>query len=227
MASTWSSLGVYPVNPNWTWPWESQRPATTRLWRAFLFARQLPARQRLCGSSGTETERSGSSLLWGYLLLMTRKLHPHPHPRHTHTRKHAYGQPYHTAYASCVCCLSVFRYRASVASDSMCPVSHGLLTFRRCLFVSTILFSFLFFSVLFGFSSWLGIEADKPAGPINELWSLHTRVQALHSHWLGWAGLEGIMRRNYRQGREVPPPPTHTPLISLKINCFVNYLWLV
>lgn len=132
--------GVYPVNPNWTWPWG--KPC----WISFC----QPASQRLCGSSGPETERSGSSLLWGYLLLMTRKLHPH-----TRRMRHVCG------LLKCFQISRISSQRQSALGPMVCWLLDAVcLSAQFCFPVFYFLFFMLFFfcpylsHVLFGFSSW-------------------------------------------------------------------------
>lgn len=150
------------------------------------------------GSSASESEcRRRRRLLWGYLLLMTRKLT-------TESEAGLACSTYHVAYASCVCvfvrvcCLSVFRYRASVASNdsktmpAVCWLLDACLFARLCRDFPRPSFFFVVFLLFLAFHLW-----HRQTRHINELWSLH-RVQRMKCI----LSLAGIMRRNYRQSGE-------------------------
>lgn len=109
------------------------------------------------GSSASESECRRRRLLWGYLLLMTRKL----------TTESGAGlacSTYHVAYASCVCVCAVvllkcFQISRISGQQRQQNDAGSLLTFR-CLFVRQIVqrfsssfFLFCCFSSFFGFSS--------------------------------------------------------------------------
>lgn len=181
---------------DWTWPWWQMMRRRESRWgdadpeqgKGHFFL------QCWRGSSASESEcLRRRRLLWGYLLLMTRKLT-------TESEAGLACSTFHVAYAPCVCvcvrvcCLSVFRYRASVASNDSKTMPAVCWLLDACLF-ARLCRDFPRPSFFVVFLLFLAFHLrHRQTRHINELWSLH-RVQCMKCI----LSLAGIMRRNYRQ----------------------------
>lgn len=174
-----------------------------------------------CGSSASESECRRRRLLWGYLLLMTRKLTTE---RARERERGGLGLQ-HVPRCVCVMCVSVrvrvcvcmrllkcFQISRISGQQRQQNDAGSLLTFRR-LFVRQIVHRFS--SSLFFVSSSFFFLAfhlrHRQTRHINELWSLHRaeRMKCILS-------FAGIMRRNYRQCGG-PGSPCHMRSLSLSL----------